>query len=106
MGFAEEVAGMDADVLACFGEDIRYCPKAGVPQNIKGIYDEAYARAELVGDAVVSSTGPAVVVLASDVSQPSTEGDTIERGGKLWHVSGVEPSGGLVVLRLSEDATV
>jgi hypothetical protein len=106
MSFATDIAGTDALAVATFGEAVTYkAAGTGAGSSIKGIYDESYIFVDQLSEGGVQTTSPGIMVKASDVNGVNPRNSTITRGATTYYVRGVEPSGELVVLRLSEDAT-
>lgn len=83
-------------VTAAFGEAVLYAPFAGGdPFTITGIFDEAYAEVQELGDQPVSSVSPVLGVQLSQFPVPPAIKDqlTIQATGTVYVVSVVEPDG-------------
>ncbi len=106
MNFASEIAGVDVEAIAEFGEDLTYTPQGGAAVSLKGVFDEAFHLSQTLGEnGAIQSASPGCVLNLADIAVGidgmGTEGDTLTRGATTYYVTGIEPSGGLVVLRLS-----
>lgn len=109
MGFAENLAAADRSVRTLLGdsEAITFTPGTGSPAQVTGIFDAAYQRVDPVGQAGISTVGPAVFLSLSDLpSDPSADlSATITRGktGITYKPWQVEPDGmGGVLLHLHQ----
>jgi hypothetical protein len=83
-------------VMEAFGEAALYMPKAGgVPFAITGVFDEAYAEVQELGDQAVSSASPVLGVQLSQFPAPPKVKDkvTVLTSGTVYVVSVVEPDG-------------
>lgn len=111
MSFNSKIAALDQRTVAVFGEGdtVSYQSKAGGdPVTLTEIFDEAFHLSQTEGqNGAIQSTSPGCVLAIADLPNGidglSTEGDTITRGETVFYITGIEPSGGLVVLRLSEN---
>lgn len=83
-------------VMAAFGEAALYAPAAGgAPFAITGVFDEAYAEVQELGDQPVSSASPVLGVQLSQFPAPPDIRDqvTILASGTVYVVSVIEPDG-------------
>ena len=110
MSFNSEIAEVDAEIIAEFGEDASYQSVAvgAEPVDLKVVFDEAFHLSQTEGPhGAIQSTSPGCVLDASDLPNGadglSTEGDTITINEVAYFITGSEPSAGLVQLRLSEN---
>lgn len=102
MGFSDLLAAGDISVRSILGGTVTYSPGAGSPVDVDGIFDAAYVRVDL-GQAGVSSSGPAVFLTLSDLpSDPSVDSSaTVTVDGVKYTPHEVKPDGlGGVVLLL------
>lgn len=104
MTFTALLAQADARALETLGEEVTYTPGAGSAVTATGIFDAQYQRLE-VGTAGVSSRGPAVFMLLSDLpGNPVTDEEaTVTARGVVYSVKEAQPDGqGGIVLLLQE----
>lgn len=103
MSFTALLAQADALTLDTLGESVTYTPSVGAAVSVTGIFDEQYQRVE-VGTPGVSSSGPAVSLLLSDLpSDPTTDNATVTIRSTTYSIKEAQPDGqGWVVLQLQE----
>lgn len=104
MGFSALLASTDAAAVLILGDVVRYTTGAGEAADVRGIFDSAYVQVE-AGQAGVSSSGPAVFLLLSDLpSDPSDDSPTVEVGSVEYEVREAQPDGQGGVLLLLHKA--
>jgi hypothetical protein len=104
VGFSELLATVDRAVRKTLGGSVTYSPTSGSPVTVDGVFDAAYVRVDL-GQAGVSSSGPAVFLRLSDLpSDPSTDATaTVTVSGVTYTVHEAQPDGlGGVLLQLHQ----
>lgn len=95
------VAQVDAQIIAVFGEDIQYTPFGGGQVTILGFFQAPDVEPE-TGDLEFKTQGPMVTVLATDVPSPGLQ-DLVTAQGQNYQVKEYEiDEGGLVILMLEE----
>lgn len=101
MAFSDlQLEALDA-VLEELGADVTYQPSVGDPATVRGVFFNGYQEAE-VGDTVVQSSQPILVVRTSEVADPK-QGEHFVVSGTTWRVYAPQPDRkGLVVIELEE----
>lgn len=101
MGFDALLASTDRAAMDHLGGVVGYTPGRGLSVSVQGIFDSAYVDVNL-GQAGVSSTGPAVFLRLADLpSDPSDDDPRITISGVEYEVREAKPDGiGGVVLLL------
>ena|SRR5690242_10262881 len=108
MTFDQQIAELDAEAIDLFGIEVDYQFDGGAQVSVKGVFDESFEDVKFDGEGnQIQSTSPGIMVKQSDIPRAnvSTEGDVVDIEGVTWYVRGVEPSGQLLLLRLSKDPT-
>lgn len=93
MGFADLLAVADRAVLKHLGGSVTYQPEGGVAVPVEGVFDAAYVKVD-VGQAGVSSAGPAVFALLADLpTDPEEDEPVITVDGVGYTVREVKKDG-------------
>lgn len=74
MIFSSHLAAADRAIQKHLGGAVTYTPSRGATVPVTGIFDAAYVRAD-VGQAGVSTTGPAVFLVLADLPTNPEEED-------------------------------
>lgn len=91
--FRDAVAAMDAVLVDNLGEPTSYTPAAtGSPVSVRGIFDAAYVRVD-VGQAGVSSAGPAVFYRLADLPVDPDDESQVGIAGVTYSVDDVQKDG-------------
>ena len=79
--------------------------REGVDITLNGLFDEAFNMVDAGSSVEVSSVGPAVTLIASQVPSPVKRGDRLTINGKQYAFKDRHPDGfGLLVLLLEKVA--
>lgn len=83
----------DITVRDILGGDITYTPGAGSAVSVRGIFDAAYVRVD-IGQAGVSSAGPAVFLRVEDLpTDPETDSATVTVGAVEYEIRECQKDG-------------
>ena len=76
-----------------FGEVVTFTPSGGTPQTGTGIFDAAHVYQEIIGDTVVETVRPVVVVRSDSFSPDPKRNDAITVRSKNYICIEMRPDG-------------
>jgi hypothetical protein len=94
-------AGLLADCLATFGEDVAFTPAGGAPVTIRAVFDEDHVAVDPDTGAAVTTAGPTLGLRLSDLAAAPGRGDTVVVRSRTFKIVDWHPDsegGGIAVL--------
>ncbi len=76
-----------------FGEAVTFTPAGESPETVTGIFDAEHVYQELLGDTMIETTKPTMVVRNAALSQTPVRGDAITVRSVAYVVIEIHPDG-------------
>ena len=93
MGWLDIATRIQTAGQTVFGEAVTFTPTAGSAETVTGIFDAEHAYQELIGEAVIETTRPAVIVRVAALSQEPVREDSISVRSTTYKVIEIQPDG-------------
>ena len=93
MAWTEIAARIQTAGQSVFGETVTFTPSGGNPEIVTGIFSAEHIYQELVGDTVVETTKPTVIVRSAALSQTPVRRDSISVRAIGFTVIEIMPDG-------------
>lgn len=94
-------AGVLADCLATFGEDVAYTPAGGAPITLRAVFDEDHVAVDPDTGAAVTTASPTLGLRLADLAAVPARGDTVVVRSRTFKIVDWQPDsegGGIAVL--------
>jgi hypothetical protein len=76
-----------------FGETVVFTPDGGSPQTVTGIFDAEFTYQEMIGETVVETSRPRMILRASDITGTPARADAINVRSLNYTIVEVHPDG-------------
>ena len=93
MGWTDLATRVQTAGQAVFGETVTFTPAGGSPEAVTGIFDADHVYQELLGDTMIETTRPVMVVRDAALSQTPVRGDAISVRSVSYVVTEIQPDG-------------
>lgn len=93
MGWLDIATRIQTAGQSVFGEAVTLTPTGGSPSAVTGIFDAEHQYQELIGEALIETTRPVLVVRSAALSQAPVRGDAITVRSTNYKVIEIQPDG-------------
>ena len=93
MGWLDIATRIQTAGQTVFGETVTFTPNGGTPATVTGVFDAEHAYQELIGEALIETTRPIVVVRSAAFSPTPVRGDAISVRSTNYKVIEIQPDG-------------
>ena len=93
MGWTEIAGRIHYAGQKVFGETVVFTPAGAAPETVTGIFDAEFTYQEMVGDTVVETSRPRMILRASDLSGTPARADAINVRSTDYTIIEIHPDG-------------
>ena len=93
MGWTDLTTRIQEAGQTIFGETVTYTPTSGTPETVTGIFDAEHHFQEVIGETVIETSRPRLVVRSASLSTDPVRTNTVAVRGVTYTVLEVQPDG-------------
>ena len=93
MGWTEMASRIQVAGQTVFGETVTFTPSGGSAETVTGIFDAEHVYQELLGETVVETTRPMLLVRLAALSKAPVRKDAITVRSTNYIVTEIQPDG-------------
>jgi hypothetical protein len=93
MGWTEMAGRIHYAGQKVFGETVVFTPDGGDPQTVTGIFDSEFTYQEMIGETVVETSRPRMILRATDITGTPARADAINVRSTDYSIVEIHPDG-------------